>query len=116
MANVILRVKREDGSWAEIPALVGPEGPQGVSIDDIVLKSQEGGVSTYLILLSDGSEKTFQVTDGAIITDASLINTNVLIDTYNAGECVVTISTKDRKYSAKCAVYVSKNDVRWGGK
>ena len=82
MANVILRVKREDGSWAEIPALVGPEGPQGVSIDDIVLKSQEGGVSTYLILLSDGSEKTFQVTDGAIITDVSLISTNVLIDTY----------------------------------
>lgn len=36
----------------------------------------------------------------------------VLIDTYNAGECVVTISTKDRKYSAKCAVYVSKNDVK----
>lgn len=29
MANVILRVKREDGSWAEIPALTGPEGPQG---------------------------------------------------------------------------------------
>ena len=82
MANVILRVKREDGSWAEIPALVGPEGPQGVSIDDIVLKSQEGGVSTYLILLSDGSEKTFQVTDGAIITDVSLISTDVLIDTY----------------------------------
>lgn len=82
MANVILRVKREDGSWAEIPALVGPEGPQGVSIDDIVLKSQEDGVSTYLILLSDGSEKTFQVTDGAIITDVSLINTNALIDTY----------------------------------
>ncbi len=82
MANVILRVKREDGTWAEIPALVGPEGPQGVSIDDIVLKSQEGGVSTYLILLSDGSEKTFQVTDGAIITDVSLISTDVLIDTY----------------------------------
>ena len=82
MANVILRVKREDGSWAEIPALVGPEGPQGVSIDDIVLKSQKKGVSTYSILLSDGSEKTFQVTDGAIITDVSLINTNVLIDTY----------------------------------
>ena len=82
MANVILRVKREDGSWAEIPALVGPEGPQGVSIDDIVLKSQEGDVSTYSILLSDGSEKTFQVTDGAIITDVSLISTDVLIDTY----------------------------------
>lgn len=82
MANVILRVKREDGSWAEIPALVGPEGPQGVSIDDIVLKSQEGDVSTYSILLSDGSEKTFQVTDGASITDVSLISTNVLIDTY----------------------------------
>ena len=82
MANVILRVKREDGSWAEIPALVGPVGPQGVSINDIVLKSQEGGVSTYLILLSDGSEKTFQVTDGAIITDVSLISTDVLIDTY----------------------------------
>ena len=82
MANVILRVKREDGSWAEIPALVGPEGPQGVSIDDIALKSQEGGVSTYSILLSDGSEKTFQVTDGAVITDVSLISTNVLIDTY----------------------------------
>lgn len=82
MANVILRVKREDGSWAEIPALTGPEGPQGVSIDDIVLKSQEGGVSTYLILLSDGSEKTFQVTNGASITDVPLINTNALIDTY----------------------------------
>ena len=82
MANVILRVKREDGSWAEIPALVGPEGPQGVSIDDIVLKSQEGDVSTYLILLSDGSKKTFQVTDGASITDVSLISTDVLIDTY----------------------------------
>ena len=82
MANVILRVKREDGSWAEIPALVGPEGPQGVSIDDIVLKSQEGDVSTYSILLSDGSEKTFQVTDGASITDVSLISTDVLIDTY----------------------------------
>lgn len=82
MANVILRVKREDGSWAEIPALVGPEGPQGVSIDDIVLKSKEGDVSTYSILLSDGSEKTFQVTDGASITDVSLISTDVLIDTY----------------------------------
>lgn len=91
MANVILRVKREDGSWAEIPALVGPKGPQGVSIDDIVLKSQEGGVSTYLILLSDGSEKTFQVTDGAIITDVSLISTDVLIDTYK-------ISTSDGSF------------------
>ena len=91
MANVILRVKREDGSWAEIPALVGPEGPQGVSIDDIVLKSQEGGVSTYSILLSDGSEKTFQVTDGAIITDVSLTNTDVLIDTYK-------ISTSDGSF------------------
>ena len=82
MANVILRVKKEDGSWAEIPALVGPKGPQGVSIDDIVLKSQEGDVSTYSILLSDGSEKTFQVTDGASITDVALISTDVLIDTY----------------------------------
>ena len=91
MANVILRVKREDGSWAEIPALVGPEGPQGVSIDDIVLKSQEGGVSTYSILLSDGTEKTFQVTDGAIITDVSLTNTDVLIDTYK-------ISTSDGSF------------------
>ena len=91
MANVILRVKKEDGSWAEIPALVGPEGPQGVSIDDIVLKSQEGGVSTYSILLSNGTEKTFQVTDGAIITDVSLTNTDVLIDTYK-------ISTSDGSF------------------
>ena len=82
MANVILRVKKEDGSWAEIPALVGPQGPPGVSIADIVLKSQEGGVSTYSFILTDGTEKTFQITDGAIITDISLISTDVLIDTY----------------------------------
>ena len=82
MSNVILRVKREDGSWAEIPALVGPPGPKGISIDDIVLQKKENGISTYSIILTDGSEKTFQVTDGAIITDISLISSDVLIDTY----------------------------------
>ena len=25
----ILRVKQEDGTWAEVPAIVGPQGPQG---------------------------------------------------------------------------------------
>lgn len=60
--NAILRVRGEDGEFVDIPALVGPAGPAGVS--PTVSVSKTGKVTTITIVDAAGTH-TATINDGA---------------------------------------------------
>lgn len=60
--NAILRIRGEDGEFVDIPALVGPAGPAGVS--PTVSVSKTGKVTTITITDAEGTH-TATINDGA---------------------------------------------------
>ena len=60
--NAILRIRGEDGEFVDIPALVGPAGPAGVS--PTVSVSKTGKVTTITIVDAAGAH-TATINDGA---------------------------------------------------
>lgn len=58
------------------------KGEAGSSISNIAKTSIEGLVDTYTITLTDGSTKTFTVTNGKSIVSIDKTNTTGLVDTY----------------------------------
>lgn len=60
--NAILRIRGEDGEFVDIPALVGPAGPAGVS--PTVSVSKTGKVTTITITDAEGTH-TSTINDGA---------------------------------------------------
>lgn len=60
--NAILRIRGEDGEFVDIPALVGPAGPAGVS--PTVSVSKTGKVTTITIVDAEGTH-TATINDGA---------------------------------------------------
>lgn len=58
----ILRFKNENNEWVNIPALVGKKG---VSITAITKVGTIGLVDTYRVDYSDGTNTTFEITNGA---------------------------------------------------
>ena len=60
--NAILRIRGEDGEFVDIPALVGPAGPAGVS--PTVSVSKTGKVTTITIVDAAGTH-TATINDGA---------------------------------------------------
>lgn len=60
--NAILRVRGADGEFVDIPALVGPAGPAGVS--PTVSVSKTGKVTTITIVDAEGTH-TATINDGA---------------------------------------------------
>lgn len=66
----------------------GPQGPQGVkgqdgqSINEIKKTSTSGLIDTYEISLTDGTKKSFTVTNGKGIKSITKTSTSGLVDTY----------------------------------
>lgn len=69
----------------EIKYAIGVKGDDGVGISDISKTSTEGNVDTYTIMLTDGTTKTFTVTNGISVTTASINLSGHLIITLNDG-------------------------------
>lgn len=59
----LLQVK-VNGSWVEIPAIVGRKGDTGTGIQSVSKTSTDGLVDTYTISFTDGTTTTFTVTNG----------------------------------------------------
>ena len=86
--NAILRVRGEDGEFVDIPALVGPAGPAGVS--PTVSVSKTGKVTTITIVDAAGAH-TATINDGADGSGAG----DMLAATYDAdGDGIVDDAEK----------------------
>ena len=77
--NAILRIRGEDGEFVDIPALVGPAGPAGVS--PTVSVSKTGKVTTITIVDAAGTH-TATINDGADGSGAG----DMVRATYDANE------------------------------
>ena len=77
----------------------GPQGPQGVkgqdgqSIKEIKKTSTSGLIDTYEISLTDGTKKSFTVTNGKGIKSIAKTSTSGLVDTYTITYTDSTTST-----------------------
>jgi hypothetical protein len=86
--NAILRIRGADGEFVDIPALVGPAGPAGVS--PTVSVSKTGKVTTITIVDAEGTH-TATINDGADGTGAG----DMLAATYDAdGDGIVDDAEK----------------------
>ena len=89
--NAILRVRGEDGEFVDIPALVGPAGPAGVS--PTVSVSKTGKVTTITIVDAAGTH-TATINDGADGSSGSGTG-DMLAATYDAdGDGIVDDAEK----------------------
>lgn len=66
----------------------GAKGDDGVGISDISKTSTEGKVDTYTITLTDGTTKTFTVTNGISVSNAAINASGHLIVTFSDGTSV----------------------------
>lgn len=68
----ILRIKNANGTWEEIPAIVGPRGPQGpqgdsLTVQNVTESNADGGNNS--VVLSDGS--TINIKNGKTGTNGA---------------------------------------------
>ena len=64
----ILRIRNANGTWEEIPAIVGPRGPQGPQGEPYVLTEQDRNTIVTLLKQSLPTETwKFTLEDGTII-------------------------------------------------
>ena len=61
----LLRLKQDDGSWIEIPAIRGSDGVNIVKVEQTAASSEDNGSNVLTITLSNGEQSTFIVKNGS---------------------------------------------------